>query len=197
MPCNPQDLHLRQDWVLTRNARERVLARRHQLKGDQWADKTRELGVLLPGQVVQIQNQTGPHAKKWDISGSVVENLGYDSYLVKLDGSGRVSRRNRRFLRPINSYKSVLEGSVRAGPKLEGSKDTLEGSKDTLEGASQQKLGNKSCNFNPNKSDGLGRQGDPNLYNSIGLGLPESCYPSSSRVAYSTHADKILTSSCL
>ena len=111
---------------MTRNAHEKVLAQRHQVKGEQWADKTKELGVLMPGQVVQVQNQTGPHAKKWDVSGTVVENQGYDSYLVKLDGSGCVSRQYRRFLRPIRSYKSVLEGSAGTRLTLEGAQDKSE-----------------------------------------------------------------------
>ena len=58
--------------------------------------------------MVQVQNQHGAHAHKWDLSGVIVEILGFDAYLVKLDGTGRVSKRNRRFLRPIRTYKSML-----------------------------------------------------------------------------------------
>ena len=41
---------------------------------------------------------------KCDISGTIVENLGHSSYLIKLDGSGRISKRRRQFLRPIDPY---------------------------------------------------------------------------------------------
>ena len=58
--------------------------------------------------VVQVQNQAGPHKNKWDVSGTVVEALGFDSYNVRMDGSGRVTRRNRRFLWPIVPYSRVL-----------------------------------------------------------------------------------------
>ena len=44
-------------------------------------------------------NQAGSHPTKWDRSGIVVDTKGNDQYLVKIDGSGRLSRRNRRFLR--------------------------------------------------------------------------------------------------
>ena len=49
---------------------------------------------------VLLQNQHGPNPTKWDRSGLVVEPLGYDQYRVKVDGSGRLTLRNRRFLRP-------------------------------------------------------------------------------------------------
>ena len=39
--------------------------------------------------------------KKWDRSGIIVEYRGNRQYLVRLDGSGRLSLRNRRFLKPI------------------------------------------------------------------------------------------------
>ena len=60
------------------------------------------------GTVFQIQNQAGQHKNKWDVSGTVVEALGFDSYNVRMDGSGRVTKRNRRFLRPIVPYNRVL-----------------------------------------------------------------------------------------
>ena len=48
--------------------------------------------------VVQVQNQRGPHANKWELSGKVVETQDFDANLLKMDGSGRITRRNRRFL---------------------------------------------------------------------------------------------------
>ena len=46
-----------------------------------------------------MQNQQGPNPTKWDRSGVVVESAGHDQYRVKVDGSGRITLRNRRFLR--------------------------------------------------------------------------------------------------
>ncbi|XP_014670775.1 PREDICTED: uncharacterized protein K02A2.6-like [Priapulus caudatus] len=48
---------------------------------------------------VRIQNQTGPHPNKWDKTGSIVEVRQHDQYAIKIDGSGRVTLRNRKFLR--------------------------------------------------------------------------------------------------
>ena len=43
--------------------------------------------------------QKGPNPTKWDRSGVVMESPGHDQYRVKVDGSGRLTLRNRRFLR--------------------------------------------------------------------------------------------------
>jgi hypothetical protein len=48
---------------------------------------------------VRIQNQTGPNPTKWDKTGLVVEVRQFDQYVVRVDGSGRVTLRNRKFLR--------------------------------------------------------------------------------------------------
>ena len=108
IPCNKQDLQLRKEWILTREAREKALAKRHEVRGTDLDAHAHKLKPLSPGTIVQIQNQTGPHKNKWDKSGVVVEVLDHDAYTVKVDGSGRISKRNRRFLRPIRPYSSVI-----------------------------------------------------------------------------------------
>lgn len=66
----------------------------------------------MTGTTVQVQNQAGPHKNKWDLSGTVVEVLRFDAYIVKMDGSGRLTKRNWMFLRPILPYKDVLGRGV-------------------------------------------------------------------------------------
>ena len=58
------------------------------------------------GDVVQVQNQTGKDALKWSRSGTVVESLGNQQSLVKMDALGRVTLRNIRFLkiRPLSDF---------------------------------------------------------------------------------------------
>ena len=53
--------------------------------------------------MVQIQNQKGNNPKRWNKSGKIIEKLDFDQYLVKIDGGGRLTRRNRRFLKKIIS----------------------------------------------------------------------------------------------
>ena len=92
------------------------MARRHLAKGSVLSEHTRELTPLLIGDVVQVQNQTGHSAKKWDKSGSVVKVLPFNQYRVKVDGSGRVTLRAQQFLWQIFLY--VVEKSPRAEPGL-------------------------------------------------------------------------------
>ena len=83
---------------------------------------SRELPPLSAGARVFIQNQSGPHPNKWDKTGTVVEVEANDQYRVKVDGSGRVTLRNRRFLRkfvpPTTSFgePQVPSLAVRAAP---------------------------------------------------------------------------------
>ena len=61
---------------------------------------THELPALAFGESVLIQNQTGNHPGRWDRTGVVVDTgLGLRQFLVRTDGSGRVTLRNRKFLR--------------------------------------------------------------------------------------------------
>ena len=57
----------------------------------------KELLPLPIGTPVVIQNRK--HNKKWIKSGKVVESLGHRQYHIKLDGSGRITLQNRRYLR--------------------------------------------------------------------------------------------------
>ena len=65
--------------------------------------------------MVQVQNQRGPHSNKWDLSGTVIEALAFEAYLVRMDGSGRITKRNRQYLKQIFPYKSALQHSSAQG----------------------------------------------------------------------------------
>ena len=72
-----------------------------------------------------MQNQTGNYPKRWDRSGTIVDVLGHDSYLVKIDGSGRLTQRNRRFLRRFVSPSMTIRApiSVPDQSQLQGAVD--------------------------------------------------------------------------
>ena len=63
-----------------KEARELALSRRHEVQGQRLSEHTRELGQLGIGTVVQVQNQAGSHKDKWDLSGTVVEELPHNAY---------------------------------------------------------------------------------------------------------------------
>ena len=107
LPIIPMKYRPRPEWRLTMEQRELALARRHTRQEKLLTEHTRKLPALKPGDVVMVQNQTGRHPLKWDKSGMVIEASPYDQYKVKMDGSGRVSARNRRFLKQITPYTAV------------------------------------------------------------------------------------------
>ena len=49
--------------------------------------------------LIQNQRAAGNLAKRWDKTGIVVECKGNDKYSIRVDGSGRITDRNRRYLR--------------------------------------------------------------------------------------------------
>ena len=125
MPVKP-DLYRPQDvWVDNAEKRELALKRRLHKGLERWSEHTRSQPALEPGQNVYIQNQRGPGkaSKQWDRSGVVLENKGFDKYSVKVDGSGRVTDRNRRFLRAFKPSE---------GPKMFAPRFSVEEGNDTM-----------------------------------------------------------------
>ena len=59
---------------------------------------------LRHGDRVLIQNQHGRFSSKWDKSGTIVETHQNDQYTIKVDGSGRLTLRNRKFLRKMTCH---------------------------------------------------------------------------------------------
>ena len=66
-----------------------------------WTDIPTDLKDLQIGDTVQIQNQKGNEPLRWDKSGVVIERRAHNQYTVRMDGSGRMTLRNRWFLRKI------------------------------------------------------------------------------------------------
>ena len=101
LPCDPSKLRVRPEWILTAGMREKALAKRHLATKTNLLNKCMPLKPLKVHTVIQVQNQRGAHANKQDLPGTVIETQPFDSYLVKMDGTGRVTKRHGRFLRPI------------------------------------------------------------------------------------------------
>jgi len=74
------------------------------------SEHTRPLQPLKIGDHVFIQNQSGTSPRKWDHNRTVVESKGNDQYLIKVAGTGRLTLRNRRFLRQIKQSTSKTTG---------------------------------------------------------------------------------------
>lgn len=99
LPGIPKRFRPHHDWDDRMDQRERALSRRRIDGRARWDEHTQGLTPLKCGDTVLVQNQTGRHPTKWDKSGTVVEVLQFHQYAVRTDGSGRLTTRNRRYLR--------------------------------------------------------------------------------------------------
>jgi hypothetical protein len=85
-------------WMNLADARETALGHRATNVEKEWSEHTRALPPLRVGDTVMIQNQSGNHPLRWDKRGTIVKDEGFDQYQVMVDGSRRLTRRNRRYL---------------------------------------------------------------------------------------------------
>ena len=70
--------------------------------GDTVAGNTGRTQHLPVGTMVTNQNQSGRNPDKWDKSSVLVETRPHDQVVVRVDGSRRLTIRNRRFVRELN-----------------------------------------------------------------------------------------------
>ena len=90
---------VRNIWTDSWKKREQVLLSRSQQQMEKLSQNCREYIPLYVGDYCLVQNQTGRFSKRWDKRGLIVETLPNNQYLIRLDGSRRLTLRNRKFLR--------------------------------------------------------------------------------------------------
>ena len=89
-------------WTEAWEQKELALRTRYQGCQARLTEHSKSLPGLLVGDRVMIQNQSGNKPTKWDRSGVIVEIRDFYKYIVKVDGSGRLLLRNRRFLKKLH-----------------------------------------------------------------------------------------------
>ena len=56
---------------------------------------SKQFTPLIQGDIASIQDQPGNTPRMWSKTGTVLEVLSHDSFLVRVDGSNKVTKRNR------------------------------------------------------------------------------------------------------
>ena len=94
---------IQEKWRGAWKAKEDALRHRHLQNTVNLSEHSKMLPNLEVGADVYVQNQdtSSKQYKKWDRMGTVVEVGDHDQYLVRMEGTGRPSVRNRRFLRKV------------------------------------------------------------------------------------------------
>ena len=122
IPIHPGKYLPHKTWQETLSNREEALRNRHMRDAERLSAHTRVLPPLSVGDCVRIQNQTGPYPTKWDKTGIVIEVRQFDQYIVRVDGSGRVTLRNRKFLRhyiPVVPRSAIISLPTPTAPQTE------------------------------------------------------------------------------
>ena len=117
MPVNPSNYKPTREWLLLKEQRELALAKRYARQEEVWSEHTKTLPELPAGAQVSVQNQAGNKPKRWDRTGTIVEVLPHQQYKVRMDGSGDITLRNRRFLRKITPIQTLLSSTPSATPE--------------------------------------------------------------------------------
>ena len=76
IPILPGKYKPHNTWRETLSAREEALRIRHMRAAEKLSENNKQLPPLIIGDLVRIQNQTGPNPRKLDKTGSVVEAIG-------------------------------------------------------------------------------------------------------------------------
>ena len=108
-------------WKNNAEWRELALAKRGGKQHERLSEHTQDLKPLELGDNVMVQNLLGNNPKRWDKRGVVLEVLPNRQYKIKMDGSNRVSLRNRKHLRkfkPIVSEPQSLFSRTPASVSL-------------------------------------------------------------------------------
>ena len=92
---------LRPEWRIKADEREAALSKRNAKMVESYNENTRSLPELEINDHVAVQNQHGFHPRRWSKTGKIVEKHQNRQYTVRMDGSRRVTLRNRKFLKQI------------------------------------------------------------------------------------------------
>ena len=97
-------------WHQAWSAKEEAIRSRLVRYCEEFGDKSKELPPLREGDNVFVQNQDKSIARptKWDRQGRIIAAKDNDQYIVKIDGSGRLTLRNRRFLKKFQLRSDVV-----------------------------------------------------------------------------------------
>ena len=100
LPLHQHRYKINPNWARNLHERELSMNKQNQALKQLYDKGSKCLKPLSVGDEVLSQNM---RTKKWDKSGRIIEVKGFRQYLMKMNGSGRLSLRNRRHLQKLNS----------------------------------------------------------------------------------------------
>ena len=115
LPANPEAYNLHPHWAEQLKMRTAAVELARQKTQERYNSTAHHLKPLKLGQRVVVQNKTKRHFNKWNRTGTIVATLPYRQYHIKLDDTGNITLRNRRFIKPT-TLRSNPTGGPFCGP---------------------------------------------------------------------------------
>ena len=111
------------EWIAAAQRRELILQKRNAKLVERYNRHTHNLCPLQAGDTVTIQN---PLNRRWNTTGKIISALPERQYKIRVDGSGRITLRNRRFLKKCNLKPTPTPiPSATLGPKIPSTNATV------------------------------------------------------------------------
>ena len=108
------------EWLIRPDERAATVAPRDAAIARRYNAHARPLRALAVGTHVAMQDQSSNHPRLWTQTGVIIEALPHRQYRIRLDGTGNVTLRNRRFIKPIRRLPAAGDaeggGEMRCGP---------------------------------------------------------------------------------
>ena len=100
----PNRHKLHPEWTIAANEREREYTKKNRAIAKEYNRHTKSLSPLMPGTLVFVQGRD----KRWRKQGKIIESLDHRQYRIRLLGSGRVTLRNRHFIRECTQISPAI-----------------------------------------------------------------------------------------
>ena len=98
LPANKRHYNVSRNWRKNLMDKERAMADNNRKIMERY-ESSKDLPPITVGTKVHIQNHAN---NRWDRTGTVKEVLPFRQYTVRMDGSGRLTKRNRRHLKKVS-----------------------------------------------------------------------------------------------
>ena len=107
VPANKRHYNVSRNWRKTLMDRERAMADSNRKIMERY-ENNKVLPPITVGTKVHVQNHAN---NRWDRTGTIAEILPFRQYTVHMDGSGRLTKRNRRHLKTKVSQPGAAEAT--------------------------------------------------------------------------------------
>ena len=100
VPSHPILYKPHAEWIAAPRNREKSLSQHNAQLIEKYNRTAHTLRPLLKGQIESIQCTNNG---QWSTTVQIIETLPHNQYRIRVDGSGRITLRNRRFLRKLET----------------------------------------------------------------------------------------------